>query len=483
MIRIALIRLIANHTFKRIKNSPINSWLIGAFLILIAASLITSFQKNRAHQHDVNHYSKDVRERWENNPDKHPHRMAHYGYLAFRSKYQLSFFDSGMDNYLGNAVFLEAHKQNSVNFSQFSLSNGLMRFGALSTGLILQLLLPLLIFFWGYATISDERKNGVLKLVLTQGAKWREIIFGKSIGVFLISLTIALPAFIFCFLLLIAYPETLSIDYPILSFFGLLTSYLIYLAIMSFLSVWISAKSNSSKTSLLKLMGLWLFFTLIIPKISQFAGQSFYPTPSKIEFDTTVEHELIQLGDSHNPDDPHFNALKDSLLLTHNVSSTKDLPFNYSGYVMREGEKLSTLIYRKHKAKLNSLYHQQSQVVNKTGFINPYLAIKHISMVLSGTDFATYQKFNQATEDYRYNLAQTMNELQMKHISNTVSSSSDKNAVISRQNWVDFPEFEHDFLSPKDMAKTIIGSVAALLIWFIGLLFITFYLSKNLKAV
>jgi len=90
---------------------------------------------------------------------------------------------------------------------------------------------------------------------------------------------------------------------------------------VSFLAVWVSAKSASSKTSLIKLIGCWLFFTLIIPKISQVAGQFLYPTPSKIEFDTLVEQELLKQGDSHNPDDPHFKALKDSLLLAHGVSS------------------------------------------------------------------------------------------------------------------------------------------------------------------
>jgi ABC-2 type transport system permease protein len=63
-------------------------------------------------------YQKEVREHWEEMPDKHPHRMAHYGYIVFRPKSPLSIFDPGMESYVGNAVFLEAHRQNSVNFSE-----------------------------------------------------------------------------------------------------------------------------------------------------------------------------------------------------------------------------------------------------------------------------------------------------------------------------------------------------------------------------
>jgi ABC-2 type transport system permease protein len=90
------------------------------------------------HHENTEHYHTKVREGWEKSPDKHPHRMAHYGYVAFRENYPLSFFDFGMDSYLGNAVFLEAHRQNTVNFSEASFSSGLLRFGELSCALILQ---------------------------------------------------------------------------------------------------------------------------------------------------------------------------------------------------------------------------------------------------------------------------------------------------------------------------------------------------------
>jgi len=153
------------------------------------------------------------------------------------------------------------------------------------------------------------------------------------------------------------------------------------------------------------------------------AAQVLYPSPSKIEFDSMVEQELIQQGDSHDPDDPHFKAIKDSLLLAYKVTSTKELPFNYSGFIMKEGEKLSTEIYRKHEKRLINTYEKQSKVVNAMALFNPYLAIKNISMVLSGTDFGSYKIFKREAEDYRYNLAQTMNNLQIEHISNYTASS------------------------------------------------------------
>ena len=45
----------------------------------------------------------------------------------FRLKHPLSTFDFGIESYTGNAVFLEAHRQNMVNFSEAGFSTGLLR--------------------------------------------------------------------------------------------------------------------------------------------------------------------------------------------------------------------------------------------------------------------------------------------------------------------------------------------------------------------
>jgi ABC-2 type transport system permease protein len=77
------------------------------FLFLI---LWVGEQQRQNYQKVTDHYSQEIRQRWEANPDKHPHRMAHYGYVAFKNPFALSFFDFGLDAYTGKSIFLEAHK-------------------------------------------------------------------------------------------------------------------------------------------------------------------------------------------------------------------------------------------------------------------------------------------------------------------------------------------------------------------------------------
>lgn len=482
-MRLNNVRLLLAHTFTELMKRPGTKWAIGLLNVLALFALVAAFIQLQEQQTTVNDYRQEVRERWENNPDKHPHRMAHYGYVAFRPPHPLSFVDQGLDNYVGNAVFLEAHRQNTVNFSNASLSTGLLRFGELSGALVLQALLPLLIFFWGFAVVAGERTDGKLRLVFAQGTTWPELILGKALGLFGAGLTVLLPAILLSGIL-VAFTATTTAGHNLLPRLLLLAvSYASYLLIVSLLTVWISAVSPTPKTALLRLIGCWLLFVLVLPKLSQVAGQLAYPSPSKVAFDRAVQEDLLKQGDSHNPDDPYFKELKDSVLAVHGVASTKELPFNYSGFIMREGEKLSTATFREHEQRLLARYEQQHNVVRWTAFINPYVAIKYASMALAGTDFNAYRAFKDQAEDFRYGLAQTMNELQMEFISNNVTSSADKKAVLDQSHWHDFPDFAPQPLPLAGSLAAARQALIALALWAIGLTGLALFLRRPTSVI
>ena len=475
--------LFLRHTLTELLKRPGTKWAIALLNVLALFALVTAYGQLREQQATVSDYGTEVRERWEANPDKHPHRMAHYGYVAFRTPHPLSFFDRGLDSYVGNAVFLEAHRQNTVNFSSASLSTGLLRFGELSGALVLQALLPLLIFFWGYNVVAGEREDGKLRLVFAQGATWPEVILGKTLGLFAAAMTVLLPTMLLTgFLLVMA--ATTGPDFGLLPRFGLLSvGYGLYLFVISLFTVWLSTMSGTAKTALLRLIGCWLLFVLVMPKLSQVAGQLAYPSPSKIAFDRAVQEEVLQQGDSHNPDDPYFKALKDSVLAVHGVATTKELPFNYGGFIMREGEKVSTMTFRAHENRLLARYERQHDVVRWTAFFNPYVAIKYASMALAGTDLRAYRAFKDQAEEFRYGLAQTMNELQMEFISNKVKSSSEKGAVLDRSHWHDFPDFQPEALPVAASLSSAGPALFALGLWAIGLTVLALFLRRPTSVI
>jgi ABC-2 type transport system permease protein len=474
------ILLIAQHTSKEILQKKSVRALICLFgLLLIYAGIIGMLQYKKAEAARAK-YQKEVRDSWVNSPDKHPHRMAHYGFIAFRPKSSLSFFDYGMESYTGNVIFLEAHKQNSTNFSEASLSTAMLRFGEISIAMVLQILLPLFIFFIGFNVIATDRENGTLKVLIAQGLSWKELLMGKIIGITKVAAYIFIPAFLYT-IILNAFINTANGGWS-----NLLLAFALYgisIFIYSSIAVAISALCKTSKLALVSLIGLWLVLFVVLPRATQALAGSVYAIPSKIAFESTIEEDILKEGDSHNPDDAHYKNLKDSVLKANNVENVQQLNFNYSGFQMKEGERISAEIYNKHLVQLNAIYQRQNKLLGYTAFFNPYIGVKQISMSLSNTDFYTYTNFQQQAEDYRYALAQEMNDLQIKLISNKKLADTAKAYSIDKKNWAAFKDFTYKQPALSTAIKNEWVVLLSIFFWLAAIILLTQILSKTLKVI
>lgn len=429
---------ITKHTYQQLlRNKAIVVLMILIAILIVYAGIIGLLQYKKAEATRAT-YQRMVRDNWVSNPDKHPHRMAHYGFIAFRPKSGMSVFDYGLESYTGNAVFLEAHRQNSTNFSEASLSSSMLRFGEISIAMILQVLLPLFIFFTGFNCIAQDRENGTLKILLAQGISWKQLLVGKIAGLASIASLLFVPAMI--------YAAVLSAFTGSYNWVSLLLAFLLYFAgifIYCSIAVIVSSISKTSKLSLVLLIGIWLLAVIVLPKATQAIANSVYSIPSKIAFESAIGQDIIKEGDSHDPDDKHYKALKDSVLKANKADSVAQLNFNYSGFQMAEGERISADIYNRHLQRLLDTYDRQNELLSCTGFISPHVGLKQLSMTLSHTDFYTYTNFQEQAEAYRYALAQEMNSLQMKLIPNKKLSDTARNYSIDRKYWKEFSDFNY----------------------------------------
>lgn len=427
-------------------------------------------------------YKEIIRQNWVAKPDKHPHRMAHYGYLVFRNKHELSFFDFGIESFAGVSIFLEAHKQNTVNFSEAGFSNSMLRFGEMSVAMVLQLLVPLLIFFLGYNSISAEREAGTLKLLLCQGLSWRKLLSGKIAGIIAVSFTLFIPTILLTIILWAVLSKwQVSADAG-LRLFLLIVSYTAYFIICAGITVLVSALHRTSRASLTTLLALWVFFMIVLPRITQTIGAKIYPSPSKIEFAAAIESDLHKQGDSHNPDDPHYAHIKAELLNKYHVDDVKKLPFNYGGYLMAEGEKISAGIYDHHQKELVRTFERQNSITEAGSYLNPFLAIKNLSMALTASDFKTYIDFQEQAEAYRYQLAQRMNQLQIDNISNIPSGGKGKPYAISRSHWLEQPDFKYTFKTVGRVISNQVITILSLICWLTTILFFLMIAPKWVKT-
>jgi len=141
---------------------------------------------------------------------------------------------------------------------------------------------------------------------------------------------------------------------------------------------------------------------------------------------------------------------------------------------MSKGEEQTAKIYNNQHKKLVDTYRKQNSITNSLVLLNPYLAIKNVSMSFSGTDFDTYVSFLSQTEDYRYKQSQYMNELQMKFISNKATSSEGKINVIDKSYWKSTPKFNYEYISVYKTIQKQLSAIITLIVWLVlTLLFMT----------
>jgi ABC-2 type transport system permease protein len=401
---------IAWHEIREAWRSRVLLALGTTVAVLVLGAAIVGVARHAADDAQRARFQDLVAEQWQTQPDRHPHRVAHYGFLVFRPRAPLGFFDTGLESFTGSTIFLEAHRQNSANFSEAAQADGTRQFGELTTAMVVQLLVPLLIFAVAGITITREREHGTLWLLLCQGASWTTILWGKLTGTLATILCLVAPGTLLAGAWLAVRHDAWNGDAVVRA--GLLAgAHMLYLFACAALAVLVSAAHRTSRGAIITLVALWIGLWILVPRALPGVATALYPLPSRAAFEATVERTVRELGDSHNPNDPNFQALRARTLAEHGVDRVEDLPVNYNGIVMTAGERLTTEAYRAHLAELGRAYEAHARLVAWTGLVSPFVAMRSVSMALAGVDAPHAREFDRQAEDYRYTMTQRLNEL------------------------------------------------------------------------
>ena len=451
----------------------------GAILIVLMCTAVLvgregqkQIQKQRAKAQS------SMYEKWLNQGEKHPHSAAHYGQFAFKPKPILSFLDIGLDNYTGISVFLEAHKQHEVMFSGAQDRNVMTRFGEMTAALILQVLFPLLIIFLTFNVFTREREEGTLRMVHAQGLSMKQLFMGKVWGAYLMVLLVFLPIISLAYLLLDQ--ESASIDPQVpIKFLVFSVGYSVYFLVIVLLCTLISAFAKNSGFSLLSLLGLWIASCIIFPKAVANFADKVCPTPSQFEFKKTIKNKVKNGIDGHNPSDDRLASLKKQVLNQYGVKTIDELPVNWSGIAMQAGEEYTDQVYDQEFSKIEDVFNQQNRISEWVGFINPYLAIRNLSMALAGTDFKHHVAFAKAAEDYRRAFVKKMNkDMEVNHKREV--AYGDYN--VGQEMWSSIQPFAYSLPNISSILSNQWRSYVALVCWLVGLLiFSNIYASKISK--
>jgi ABC-2 type transport system permease protein len=434
--------------------------LFGAVICLLFLSAgAIGLANHKALSQERNRLQEIVEAQWKNAPDRHPHRMAHFGSFAFRPKSTIGYFDFGVDGYTGNSIFLEAHRQNPANFSEARHSSGLMRFGELSMAMVLECLVPLLIIFSTFNCVTKEREQHTLPLLVCQGITPRQLLAGKFLGASA-SLAILLvgPALVTT-VLTMSSGSFIAEDGLRLACLG--TAFTLYFGCWIAVSVAVSARQQTSSAALMNLLAVWALLVILVPKVMPNIANHFLPAPTKPEFDRALHTEVAALGNGHDPKDPSFEGMKRDLMAKHKAKSLEELPVNFNGVTMREGEKRSAEAYSKHFESLHSVYRSQNHFSEWAGLLDPYLSIRHLCMAVAGTDSYHFQVFAKQAEAHRFSFVDKLNQIHVEEI----KFEGDKEQKVDAHHWEGFPPFRYQQPSLAWALANVLGAPLSLFLW------------------
>ncbi|MEW6737878.1 MAG: DUF3526 domain-containing protein [Acidobacteriota bacterium] len=454
---------IARKEFTEMLRDGRYTWASIIVLVLLFISLVMGWK----HYREVNTQHRlaqaETRQQWLRQPAKNPHSAAHYGAYAFKPKLLTAFLDRGVDNYTGVAVWLEAHKQNDFKYRPAQDATAVQRFGELTAATVMQLLIPLLIILFSFGAFVVEREQGTFRQLLSIGVMKTDLALGKVLGISGALGLLLIPATIIGVVALTLTSEngSFAASLPRLALMAL--SYLLYVGIFVSLSLTVSAKAPSSRLALVILLGFWIANGLIAPRIMADLARRVYPTPSAFEFAQSIEHDLKNGTDGHNPADKRAEELKQYVMKQYNVTKIEDLPVSFAGISLQQGEEDGYIVYDKHYGALWSLFEQQNKLKQLVAVTAPMLAINSISMGLAGTDFAQHRDFAEKAENYRRMFIKMMNEDMIVH-----AVKEDFSYQASPALWQTVPDFKYNAPGVGWVLRNHIVGVIMLMLWFIA---------------
>lgn len=445
------------------------AWVGLAVLVLLSTIAAATSGAQAAREREARLESQAAANRaFEQQPDRHPHRVVHYGTYVHRPVSPLAAFEPGVDPFTGTTLFLEGHRQNTATFGAMRESSGLIRFGQLTPAFVLQALAPLLLIFLGFSAISRDREAGVLRQLRVHGARSADILAGKALALGAVALVALAPALA----ALAVAASSAPAEAAAAGLIGL--AYMVYLAIWVLVVTAVSALSRTSRGALLALVAVWAVAIVFVPRGAAALAARAEPTPTRVETDLRLAQEARQLGDSHNADDPFFAAFRARTLARYGVTRVEDLPVNYRGLVSAEGEALTSRLFARYAAETADAQRRQSAWLAAAAVFSPALAVRQASMAGAATDLENHVRFLEQAEAYRFDLVQRLNRLHAEQVqaADDAARSRDADAEqrtrLAARTWAGLPDFEFRPATPDARVAGMAPGLAVLAAWLLA---------------
>jgi len=181
-----------------------------------------------------------------------------------------------------------------VNLEEFDNDPLPVMFPLIDLAFIVTIILSLVALIFAYDAVSGEKEDGTLKLVLANKLARSKVVLAKIAGGGMTLLVPFVVSLVVAMLTILARPGVAwqGQDWRALALVTLGAA--LYIAFFYCLGVFISTRHQSSSSSIMTSLLVWVLLVLVVPNLSPYVASFLAPTPSRVK----VEREAARLGDT-----------------------------------------------------------------------------------------------------------------------------------------------------------------------------------------
>lgn len=431
------------------KRALLFSVLCFGFLIFITA-LDTAVHTKKINQNKET-ISNIERERWLNQGEKDPHSAAHYSVFAFKSTPILTSLDAGIEPFVGQTVWLEAHAQNNMLYRPQGEATVLQRAGLLHPSSLIITFAPLFICLLIFSIIALQKEKGILRFVLSTSTHSTKFIFAKMFAVMLVLIcTLIMPSCLVALINMIS-QTSFSLDniYRLLLWALTMSCYLLIIAM---LAMSITLISRSARLALIVLVGFWIVTVLILPRWISSSINLSMPLPTTQNIQTELAKKAPSYWTAEQGEERRQAILKE-----HGVDTEDELSIDLRGAQLDYAERHSHKVFDQVLGNLYQKVDNQDDRFELFSLLSPAIALYSVSPIISGTDFSQHQHFITTAEQYRRSLVNRMNQEVMAHPN---SKHTDDESL-----WAQIPQFTYQPLIINESLQKASSALFSLALW------------------
>jgi ABC-2 type transport system permease protein len=435
--------------------------LLGVAIALVAALLtareVASRMADRAVATEVE------QERWLGQGVKNAHTAAHYGIYVFKPVSTLSAIEPGIERYVGSTVWLEAHKQNEFSYRPANDQPNSARQLSLTPAFVLQVLAPLAMAFLGFGLFAAERERSSLRALRMTAAPFSAIGAARATTIWLASLVLSLPAVLAIVFVSMWHGRadtSVAFADPVIRGTVFTAGYAVYLAAWALVIASVSAWARSTRAALAVLIALWALWTLVLPRAAVEVADKLQPLPSAQAFREAMTNAL---GEPHDPDVEAKQ--KAAILAQYGVKDIAELPVNWRGISLAQGEAKGDRIFDEHYGKLFTAMDAQSRLIAHAGWLSPTVAVASLAGAAAASDNSHHQQFVLQAETHRRLIQKMMNDF--------ITANPDRNGQRvdgDKALWQSVPPFQFQYAAMLGGSSTSASSSAVTYAAQLGLL-------------